>query len=100
MHEKAVSIIQDYIDTYLFEPGRNWPEYYFKERSYSRWIANEILERIKKQTSISPIDIIEDFINKLDNWSCVDDKIWPNVKPEEIFSIARDTAEEIGCLFV
>lgn len=94
MNEAVILIIQDYITEHLFEPGPNWPRYYFEERSYSRWVANEIIERIKAQPSTSPMIVIEDFIRELDNCYCASEH------HEVLFSIARDAAEEIIRLFL
>ena len=94
MNEAVILILQDYITEHLFEPAANWPKYYFLERSYSRWVANEIIERIKAQPSKAPIIVIEDFILELDD--CCD----RNQNSKTLFSIARDAAEEIIRLFL
>ena len=107
IYETAISVIQDYIDECLFEPTAKWSEYEFCTRSYERWAGNEILARITKEsmifpdyTSISPMKsiyyIIEDFIDELEHQAHSTD----NKKHHLIFSAARDTAIEIGLLFV
>jgi hypothetical protein len=94
MNEAVILILQDYISEHLFEPGPNWPSYYFAERSYSRWVANEIIERVKAQPLTAPIIVIEDFIRELDNCYSA------NEQNEMLFSIARDAAEDIISLFL
>lgn len=94
MNEAVILILEYYVAEHLFEPGPNWPKYYFDERSYSRWAANEIIERVKAQPSTAPIVVIEDFIRELDNCYCASEK------NETLFSIARDAAEDIIDLFL
>jgi len=94
MNEAVILIIESYISEHLFEPAAHWPKYYFDQRAYSRWVANEILERVKQQKLTPPIIIIEEFIRELDNCSCV------NGRNEMIFSIAREAAEEMLDLFL
>lgn len=91
MNEVAVSVIQEYIDEHLFEPASNWPKYYFQERSYSRWAAYEIKNRniTKNET---PVDIINDFINEMNQFEELNNKF--------IFSVARDAAKQILYLFL
>jgi len=72
----------------------NWPLCYFNQRSYSRWAANEILELVMDNPFSTPIDIIEEFIIKMDYFSCID------LSTSLIFSIAKDTAEDILYLFL
>jgi hypothetical protein len=107
MYEIAVSVIQDYMDECLFEPTAKWPEEEFNTRSYERWAGNEILERITKESMIFPdyssvnptksiYSIIEDFIDEMEHQAHTTD----NKKHHLIFSTARDTAIEIGLLFV
>lgn len=94
MNEAVILIIESYIREHLFDPASSWPKYYFKERSYSRWVANEILERVKEQKTTPPIIVIEDFIRELDDCSC------GNENNKLIFSIARDAAEDMLNLFL
>lgn len=94
MSEAVILILEYYVAEHLFEPGHNWPKYYFDERSYSRWAAYEIIARVKAQPETAPIIIIEDFIRELDN--CYD----ASEKNETIFSIARNAAEDIIDLFL
>ena len=96
MYEAAIAELEYYMDTYLFPPGTNWPEYYFKERSYSRWAASEILQRLKEGGNLTPIEIVEEFIDEMDDFSCLNDRR----ESKLIFSIARDAGKDILCLFL
>lgn len=107
MNEASISVIQKYIDECLFEPRLKWPKYYFTERSYSRWAAYEIQERIIEEALRLPphitgreprslVDIIKAFISEMDDLSETSD----NKRFQLIFLIARDTAEDILCLFL
>jgi hypothetical protein len=80
MGEFAVYKTEEYIRAYLFEPKSNWNNFFFKERSYSIWAANEILERLKKQEGRPYGAIIDEFIEYLNDFmyvskSCVTDDI-------------------------
>lgn len=107
MYGVAISIIQEYIDECLFEPSSNWPKCEFDERCYSRWAANELIERMKTESEIlpehisgrkakSPLKVIENFINELEYFLMTTD----DQKHRFLFSAARDTAIDIVLLFV
>lgn len=107
MYDIEVSTIQDYIDECLFEPSYDWPEYEFNTRCYERWAANEILDRILRESMLFPENtyisprktlyrVIEDFMNEMDYQARFTD----NKKHHLIFSTAKDTARDIGLLFV
>lgn len=102
----AVSTIKNYIDTYLFEPKGNWPEDEFAARSYSRWAADYILDRIinesqKLSNHITGIksktftDIVQECIDELDYCSEIRDG-----KFCKVFSIAKEVAIDIALLFL
>lgn len=84
-----IFIIKNHIKYHLFEPSKNWPKHEIKRRSYSRWIANEILEKIQNNRSIPSIEIVKESIQKLD-YLAGGDGI-----SRHIFSMARDEAEDI-----
>lgn len=92
MNKDAVTAIDRYISEYLFEPFWNWPPYWFEERSYSRWAANEILERVKNSQE-PPTEVIKDFIRTLDKLSDTDGS------SRRIFMTAKEEAECILRLF-
>lgn len=107
MYDIATSIIQEYIDEYLFEPAANWPEEEFNTRSWARWTGQELLSRIEMESmrppefiSVQPLKtpyrIIEEFIDDMDYQA----KTTDNRKHHFICSTARDTATDIVLLFV
>lgn len=108
MYEIAIMTIQEYIDEYLFEPQSNWPKYEFCSRCYERWTANELLKRIADESALlpehitgmkkrSPFNIINDFIQEMDECFEVSDS---NQDCQLIFSTARETAIDIILLFL
>lgn len=96
MNELAVSVIQEYINKYLFEPRSNWPMYEFNVRSYSRWAANEIIGRIQNDSDRSPVNVISEFIREVDLYS----EKTPTNQSQLIFSVAKETAIDIILLFL
>ena len=82
----AIKIIQDYLRIYLGTVSK-WYGYSFKQESYSRWAAEELMERLKKETTTPPLILIEEFRDKMDKYSCL------NPSTSFIFSVAKDTAE-------
>lgn len=58
--------IQVYIYENLFPPDRSWPDKWFKERSYSRWVVYELLERIRNSSDTTPVYIMEQFLQELE----------------------------------
>jgi hypothetical protein len=107
MNLLAISIIQEYMDEYLFDPKVNWWKSEFEERSYSRWAAEELISRFIRQEEVrpwevliydfkTPIEIISELINELEEFS----KSGQNEKTKAIFTIAKDSATEILYLFL
>ena len=66
----TIRIITNYINDCLFEPKANWSINWFKERSYSRWAANEILGLIIIDPLTQPTDIIYQFIINMNYYVC------------------------------
>lgn len=95
MNEVAICKIMSYIENALFEPRYRWSESMFKERSYSRWAAFEILERIMDRPFTQPDLIIEEFIIKMAYFSCINE----DTEASRMFIVARDAAEDILSLF-
>lgn len=69
--------------------------YEFKRRSYARWAASEIKERIKNGNRL-PVLEVYDFFKIVDDFSKMDS----DVDMAFIFKTAAETAEEIGSLLV
>lgn len=88
-NDYILSVIRGYADEYLKEPRRRMLKDWFKQVSYSRWAVDEILKRIEKNGSTPPVLIVEDFIRKMDVFSC------RNRRAGIIFSVAHDMAENI-----
>lgn len=91
MNEVAIYKIMGYIENALFEPRYRWSESVFKERSYSRWAAFEILERIMDRPFTPPDLIIDEFIIKMEYFSCFHE----DTEASRMFIIARDAAQDI-----
>lgn len=68
--ERAIRIIQNYRRRYLFEPRGNWGDYEFNLRSYARWCADELINRICDNSWGDPIRIIRNFRNEMDDRIC------------------------------
>ena len=68
---------------------RNRKESHFVQYAYSEWAVREIIESIQKNKSKPPIAVVEDFVRKMDEYSCV------NQDTSRIFSIAKDSAMDI-----
>lgn len=86
-----MTAITNYIEECLFEPGVNWPEYWFSNRVYSRWAAYEILELIADNRLTPPDITVKEFIIKMKIYSYMAE----GTKSEFIFSIAKAIAEDI-----
>lgn len=88
-------MIQKYIDKHLFNPSHTWCKYEFEKRSYSRWAAYEIIERIMDKPFEMPLCIIENFIFEMAMYACYGE----DEHRSFIFQTAVETAEEIILLF-
>lgn len=91
MDNRVISVIEEYMVD-LFEPGRNWPKYEFRKRSYERWAAEEILSDIQHHSNMPPVLVVEEFVRRTDEFS--------NIEHDErndsfIFSVAHDVATDI-----
>lgn len=89
MDDRLVWLVKNYIEDEWKEPSGNWPDYWFNRNIYSRWAAYEILALLKNRGNKSPVKITKDFASDMDDYSCY------NKKSREIFSIAREAANEI-----
>jgi len=95
MNEMAAQKIIECLEENLFEPHKSWPTDIFEERSYARWAATELWQRLLDRPNEPPDDVIEEFIFDMVRLEC-STKI---PKRSRIFSIARETAEDILTLF-
>lgn len=106
MYDKDIFALQSYIEEFLFEPKSGWPKECFEDRSYSRWAAQEILERIIQEalqppphiTSRFPRTTIEIVVNFIDDLSYLSN-VREGSHHKRIFLYARYAAENIGDMF-
>lgn len=107
MYDLEILIINSYIENRLFIPKINWSKNEFKYRSYSRWAAYELLERVIEEDMLLPsyitgrekkslMEIINSFI--FDMTYCYEKS--NSIDGQKLYSIAIDTANDIGCLFI
>jgi hypothetical protein len=82
-------IVKDYIAD-LKDPALCMRKDIFNQRSYSIWAAEEVLRAIQKNKDIQPIEVIENFIAKMDQYSL------HKSNTSYIFSIAYDIAVDIA----
>ncbi len=87
VYETAVSVIEDYKER--IDDISECYGYDFKQRSYSKWTADEILRSLYENHFTPPLVVIENFKDKMKCYSQF------NI----IFSIAYDTAQDIIELF-
>jgi acid phosphatase class B len=96
---QAVIIIQQYIDKFLSTPSLSLNEKVFGRHSYARWAANEIQDRLLRETDrlpayftgreeITPYDIIYNFIEEMEFYISIN-------KATFTFSTAKETAKKI-----
>lgn len=88
-------VIYNYINEHLFAPDAAWSEHEFERRSYARWAACEIMDRVMRSEESEPFFIILYFMYQVDKLS----ELREDSDAEFIFKIARETAEEILELF-
>ena len=88
MNEIAIRAIESYIHE-LKDPQTNYKKSRFEQATYSKWAANEVLGYVKYRKDISPIQAVEEFINKMDDYAC------EVGRSSYIFSVAYDIAMDI-----
>lgn len=93
--EVAVQKIMECLEENLFEPHIAWPHNSFEQRSYSRWAAIEIADRLMDRPYEFPDIIIESFMLEMEILA-IEAK---DPKRKRIFTIAEETAEDILTLF-
>lgn len=91
MDARVRSIIQEYKNS-LFEPGKYWPEYEFKKRSYERWAVDEVWNYIQKNPTKSPINSVKEFVHMTEEYSGYDNL---NKACTFAFQIAHDVGADI-----
>lgn len=88
-NDHILSAIREYVDECMREPKWRMSKEWFRQVSYSRWAVGEIMKSIEESRFTPPIMVVEDFIRKMDDFSC------RNKKTSIIFSVAHDMAENI-----
>lgn len=91
----CLETLEKFMDEELFMPSIRWPTYEFDKRSYERWAASEVIQRIM-HSKLKPIDILQNFLIQLRNCELESDD--PNVRM--IFETAYNTVEQMGALLV
>lgn len=89
MNEAVIEAVNEYIEQFYNEPGLIFWE--FKTMVYSRWAANEILEKLISDPLTDPFLLVIEFYNRMDYFMALS----KDPKSTPMFAIARDTAEEI-----
>ena len=89
VNEKAIELVTDYRDylEFVFERDKNY--YTPSQKSYSIWITNEVINRIKRNSEIPPLQIIERFRDKIECFS------HQNRNTENIFTVALENIDNI-----
>ena len=95
MNEIAIQKIIECLEENLFEPNNEWPQLIFEERSYARWAAIEIWQKLMDRPHNPPDTVIEEFMFEMILLSNATD----DPRKRRIFSIASETAEDILTLF-
>lgn len=99
----AIEVIEQYINEHLLAPYATWDKYEFKKRSYERWAAYEICEKIMDSPLEDPSSVIETFMLKAQYYADIcelrSDSIF-TLNRGFIFKCAANIAEELLSLFV
>lgn len=106
MDERDIATLERYMDKCLFEPSLGWFKDAFDMQVYSRWVANEILERMTNEAMKLPehisgverrsaSEIVDEFIDELE---CAYSGS-RNHDTKFIFFIALDAAKSIRALY-
>lgn len=94
--DEAIQIVLDYLNETLFEPGADWPDRIFTERSYSRWAATEIIGILMDHPFDEPEILIEEFML---NMTCYSYQC-EHKKQRFMFTTASKTAKDILKLLI
>lgn len=94
MNELEITMILEYIEEHLPELENTFDKNKFKERSYSRWVAYEIVQRLSDFPFDPPEVIIESFIIELLGYS----HMCQNDKAANMFTAMISAADDILCL--
>ena len=90
MNDEVIRAIQDYMDLYLFEPQKGWPKQEIESRTYARWAALELMNRLMDNPLEDPDIVIDCFVMEMAMYSHLGGSIG-----NHIFGAALDTAADI-----
>ena len=81
--------VMDFLNVYYLTSNNikendYWNVELFNQKVYTIWAIEELRKEVEKNKNESPIFTIENFISKMDEYSC------KNIKTSTIFSVARD----------
>lgn len=66
---REIAAIEEYYFDVLKEPMLGWSDYDFRCRSYMRWAAEEIAERVRESPDLEPKDIVLHFMAQTERFS-------------------------------
>lgn len=89
VNEKAIELVKDYRDylEFVFERDKNY--YTPSQKSYSIWITNDVINLLRQNSEIPPLQIIERFRDKIERFSR------QNRNTENIFTVALENIDNI-----
>lgn len=87
----AINVVQDYIEELecAISQCDQRDSVYLTQLNYSEMAASDILELLKKNTTVPPIWIIEEYKNHMDKY------MYMNSAGSYMFSVFHDAAEYI-----
>lgn len=94
-NDLAAEIIIETLEENLIEPKRSYPDDLFEERSYARWAAYELANRLMDRPYESPDLIIEEFMLTMMMYESATN----DPRKSRLFLIAKETAKDILTLF-
>lgn len=94
-NDLAPYIVMEALDENLIEPKRSYPDDLFEERSYARWAAYELANKLMDRPYEDPDRIIEEFIFQM----AIMEHTTNDPAKEKIFRVAKETAKDILTLF-
>lgn len=99
MNDTAIKIVSDFIDKNLTDPQIYWAPGMFLQRSYERWAAYEIINKLLDKPFDPPLETIEAFMYESSIRSTFYEAL-DNEDKAYMFSIAAYISETILRLFL
>lgn len=90
--QRMINVIVEYIDN-LPEPTSSWPPGYFREASYEKTAANEILATVLAHPEWTVIRSVEEFKDMVSNFSL---KATHYEEVTYMFEVAMEVASNIS----